>query len=393
VNEVQLRKCCVVCGGNVMVPAAQLARFPVFQGTVATPPGEGERAPITWIACASCGSAQIETLPPHSQIYQAGHATGLGQAWARHHAALAQFIKLQAQGPIVDIGGGSGTLALAYRNSGGLAPWAILEPSAMPAPDLPRDVDVAVGELAASNLARLAPRTAVLCHVLEHLPALQDAVATLAACESLSRVILAWPVLERWTARALAGALNFEHCTYVTLATLKALFGAQGWHLHAEAQWRENDTAFLSFARGEPLREHVAQGTARDAVGAIGAFYAHFQITALQIDRAVAMHRGDAYLMPASVYAQTLLASGLKETRFRAVLDNAPLKQGQRLYGTSLQVLDPANILADADNPLVVLNGGPHTPEIIRALRTLRDDVDILKVGEGAAGSETTSKV
>lgn len=389
----ELRKICVVCGGNVMMPAAHLARLPVFQGCVATPPGGSEVAPITWIACAACGSAQVETLPAQGEIYQAGHATGLGEAWARHHAALAQFIKMEARGAIVDIGGGSGTLALAYRNAGGLARWTILEPHGLTTPDLPRDVDIALGFLDTDSLSALEPRTAVLCHVLEHIPALNEAAATLAACASLDRVILAWPVLERWTARGLAGALNFEHCTYLTIASLKALFAAEGWRVHGEAQWRENDTIFLSFARGEPMRAHAPPGSPRETIAAIANYYSHFQITALQIDRAVAMHRGTAFLMPASVYTQTLLASGLKEKHFAAVLDNAPQKQGQRLYGTALQVLAPGDALMTADNPLVVLNGGAHSAEIIRGLRTLREDVEILKVSEEAFDGATASKV
>jgi len=223
----------------------------------------------------------------------------------------------------------------------------------------------------------------VLCHVLEHLPALQDAVATLSACETLTRVLIAWPVLERWVARGLAGALNFEHCTYVTRATLIALFAAQGWHLHAQADWPENDTAFLSFARGEKVARHTLSASPRETIDAIAGYYAHFQIAALRIERAVAMHRGDAFLMPASVYTQTLLMSGLKETRFRAVLDNAPQKQGGRLYGTALPVAAPAQALGDADHPLVVLNGGAHCVEIIRGLKDIRGDAEIVKVSEG----------
>lgn len=385
-TENDIRKFCVVCGGNVMMPAAHLARFPVFQGTVATPPGGNELAPIVWLACASCGSAQIETLPPRDVVYQAAHATGIGASWARHHAAFADFIRTEAQGAIVDIGGGSGRLALAYRNAGGLADWTILEPNAVTPPDLPRDVAVAVGFLDAASLRTVAPRTAVLCHVLERLPALQEAVTTLGACKTLTRILLAWPVLERWTARGFAGALNFERCTYITLPTLIALFAAQGWHLHAQAGWAENDTAFLSFTRGVRVPSHAICGSARDTIDLISGYYAHFQIAALQIERTVASHGGEAFMMPAGVDTQTLLMSGLKEKRFRAVLDNAPQKQGARLYGTALEVAAPAQALGAAERPLVVLNAGAHCVEIIRGLKALRDDIEILKVAEGTLG-------
>src|ERR1700744_3397403 len=120
------RLTCTVCGKGGLVPFLQIQGFPVFQGCVAFEAGLHERAPMSWAECGSCGSAQITTLPALNRVYQAGHATGLAPAGPRHHAAFADFLCAQASGSIVDIGGGSGTLATAHRKSGGHAAWTIL---------------------------------------------------------------------------------------------------------------------------------------------------------------------------------------------------------------------------------------------------------------------------
>ncbi|MEO8301242.1 MAG: methyltransferase domain-containing protein [Rhizomicrobium sp.] len=374
------RTACVVCGESGRAPFLRLEAYPVFQGCVAFQAGSNEWAPMSWAECRSCGSAQITTLPALDRIYQAGHATGLGAAWARHHAAFADFLCAEASGSIVDVGGGSGTLAAAYRRVSGAAPWTILEPNALRAPCLPSDVAVMDGFLDGGTLARIGATTAVMCHMLEHVV---DLRATLAVLDTRlppdGRICIAWPELENWTARGVAGALNFEHGIYLTVPRLLSLFAQSGWHLRAQSRWAENDTRFLAFARG--ARKTVRMPRDMGAKAVLG-FFDSLRHTATRLTAALSSHDGEAFLMPASIYAQALLALGLPERRFSALLDNSGAKQGARLYGTDLRVLAPAAALPQARTPLVILNGGAHTAEIAAGLRTIRSDVRIVAAGE-----------
>jgi hypothetical protein len=377
------RDACVVCGAGSLEPVVTVPSFPVFQGCVAFAPEPGERAPMPWAGCTVCGSAQIVALPAIDRIYQGGHATGLGAAWARHHAAFATFLRAHVHGHIVDVGGGSGTLAAAYRKCGGEAPWTILEPNALKSPDLPADIEVVDGFLDGDVLRRLGAESVVMCHMLEHVIDLRATIAQLSDClPGNGRILLAWPELETWTRAGLAGALNFEHGIYVTVERLDALFQELGWRLSAKQRFAENDTLFMTFVRGASTRNDRAPRSR--ATEAIAAYYAGFRAAAEKITRTLAAHRGDAFLMPASVYAQTLLASGLDETRFAAVLDNATIKQCRRLYGTTLRVEAPAAALAAAKSPLVVLNAGAHETEIASLLRAVRKDVRVIN-GHGVS--------
>lgn len=364
---------CAVCGAGALADLLHIPAYPIFQGCVAAPRGADETAPMTWKACGACGSAQVTPLPPLERIYQAGHATGLGASWARHHAAFADFLIAHVHGGIADVGGGSGTLAIAYRRAGGTAPFTILEPHALRAEGLPADIRVQDGFLEEAALAATGAGTVVMCHMFEHALDLRAALRAIgAALPPDGRFCLAWPELERWTAKGVAGALNFEHGVYVTVPRLLALLAEFGWRERARRHWEENETLFLALERGG-----ASMAPPRgDAATAVPAYFARLQALAAAAQRAAADHDGEVFLMPASVYSQALLALGLAEGRIAALLDNAPAKQGQRLYGTSLEVR-PVSALAGARDPLVILNAGAHDDEIAAGLIAVRPDVRI----------------
>jgi hypothetical protein len=379
--NVSQRRQCAVCGHDGLNPFLAIPSYPVFQGCVHFGQGPDECAPMTWSECETCGSAQIAALPALDRIYQSGHATGLGAAWARHHAGFVQFLAHEIRGAVVDIGGGSGTLAAAYRRAQGSAPWTILEPNALRVPGLPADIAVMDGFLDASTFARIGANTAVMCHMFEHVVDLRNTLRLLdAQMPPDGRICLAWPELETWVAKGVAGALNFEHGVYVTVPRLLALFAEFGWRVAAKKIWAENDTWFLSFERGtaRTLPAPPAEGAR-----AVSQYFEALRTQALRLATVLARHDGDAFLMPASIYAQALLAQGLPEQRFTALLDNSPAKQGCRLYGTELMARAPVDALADARNPLVVLNGGAHNAEIEASLKTLRLDVRVVTATDG----------
>ncbi len=383
------RLTCAVCGEGGLVPFLRIEAYPVFQGCVAFETGSQEWAPMPWSECRSCGSAQIMTLPAPSRIYQAGHATGLGAAWARHHAAFADFLCAEASGPIVDVGGGSGTLAAAYRRASGNAAWTILEPNALRAPCLPGDVSVVDGFFDGDALARIGASTVVMCHMLEHVVDLRSTLATLdATLPPDGRICIAWPELENWTAQGMAGALNFEHSIYLTVPRLQSLFAEFGWHLAAKRRWAQNDTCFLAFARGVPATIRIPRG---HGARAVSGFFDALRREAVRLTAMLANHDGEAFLMPASIYAQALLALGAPEHRFTALLDNSGAKQGRRLYGTDLPILAPAAALPLARNPAVILNGGAHTAEITAGLRAIHPDVRIVAVAKPDDAVQTSA--
>jgi hypothetical protein len=69
------------------------------------------------------------------------------------------------------------------------------------------------------------------------------------------------------------------------------------------------------------------------------------------------------YLFGAHVFSQYLIEFGLRTGRIASILDNAPAKQGKRLYGTNLTVRSP-NVLRDERSPIIILRAGVFNEEI-----------------------------
>src|SRR5262249_10821908 len=86
------------------------------------------------------------------------------------------------------------------------------------------------------------------------------------------------------------------------------------------------------------------------------------------------------YVAPASVYAQYLLAFGLEQEQVLALLDNSPLKQGKRLYGTRLCVRSPAQM--GSHRSTVFLNAGAHTQEMTAQLQRANPGVTVVSVAD-----------
>jgi hypothetical protein len=69
------------------------------------------------------------------------------------------------------------------------------------------------------------------------------------------------------------------------------------------------------------------------------------------------------YLFGAHIFSQYLIAFGLKTNKIVSILDNSPLKQGKRLYGTNLKVKSP-KILKSKVPINVILRAGIYNEEI-----------------------------
>ena len=81
------------------------------------------------------------------------------------------------------------------------------------------------------------------------------------------------------------------------------------------------------------------------------------------INREIEKINGPIFLFGAHIFSQYLIAYGLNCERILKILDNETLKEGQRLYGTSLMVSSP-KILEKLQSPTVILRAGVYNDEI-----------------------------
>ena len=72
---------------------------------------------------------------------------------------------------------------------------------------------------------------------------------------------------------------------------------------------------------------------------------------------------GEIFLFGGHIWSQFLISNGLDMSKIKCILDNSPMKQGKRLYGTSLKVKSP-KILKGRENVAVIVKAAQYSKEI-----------------------------
>lgn len=375
----EVRTDCAVCGSARLHPTGVRFPLPAYQGCVAThlPDAVQMRPTMAFDVCEDCGSAQIVAPLPPEIVYQGGHATGLGGSWAQHHAALSRFLQEHSTGPILEYGGGAGTLARTYRarEPGETRPWTIVEPNPVTSGDPVPDLRYEIGFFGPESRIGSQTGTVLFCHCLEHLPSIRDAARHLAGQLAPGRrVVVAWPDLERWIEKGVPGALNWEHTFYCTIPTLEAVFAREGFALAAHESFGPGHSHFLAFERdpGCAAPESTEAVDPGRTIARLREYFGLFRQQAEALNGALAGR--PYYLAPASIYGQALRMAGLAPN-CRGLVDNAAIKQGRTLYGTGL-IVEPPSVLKSGD--VLVLNGGAHAAEMARGFLERVPDLTIL---------------
>lgn len=102
-----------------------------------------------------------------------------------------------------------------------------------------------------------------------------------------------------------------------------------------------------------------------------------YKAEANRIQLEISNNLGPVYIFGAHIFSQMLLYMGVEESLIKGVIDNSPEKQGKRLYGTNLDVLDPI-VLKDKKDSMVIVKAGQYQKEIESQLREINLDVQLL---------------
>jgi len=81
------------------------------------------------------------------------------------------------------------------------------------------------------------------------------------------------------------------------------------------------------------------------------------------------------YLFGACSFSQYFICLGLDMSKIKGVLDNSQLKNGKRLYGTSLLIKTPIGLNG---NSLIILKVGAYIEEIKKQLLDINPSIEIL---------------
>lgn len=351
--------------------------FPVFFGCVDTPEREDIRADMSWAIDPETGVIQLDKLLPLDVLYQTQHVDGTGPTWAQYYHDLADYIAKQNPRHVLEIGGGQGELGKIFIDNTRDTTWTIVEPNPLSKEtDRIKIIPAFFDENFKYNGAADA---IVFSQLMEHvynprsfLKAIADHLVT------GEKLIFAYPNLTVWLSKKYTNALNFEHTMLLTDCFIDVLLVEYGFRVTDKTFYKEHSVLYTAEKLDSPDPVPILENKYSEYKKLFLDFIGYHEKLVADLNQKIDAFDGEVYVFGAHIFSQYLFQFGLKKEKTASLLDNSSLKQGKRLYGTSLQVESP-EVLREKGKVGVVLRVGIYREEILRQLQEINPEIVIFE--------------
>ena len=340
---------------------------PVFMGCVDQESDQDIFSDADWYISRGSGILQLNPLLPQELVYQSAHNPGVvGSGWIKHHEEFAKFICRYSPNKVYEIGGSHGILSEkcdAMRS----IDWTIIEPNPVPVQGLkakmirgffdadtpiPDDIDMLVHS-----------------HVLEHVYQPVEFFLALQRLRENTMMCFSVPALRRHLEQKFSSILHFEHTYFCSEEFIEYCLKKYGFELLEKREYSNDHSIFyaarkVSSTDADPAIVNHYSDNRRLFLE----FVQYHEQLIQDLNEFLSSTQDKVYVFGAHYFTQILVSLGLHTEKILGILDNDKSKQGLRLYGTNLEVLDPG-ILKDQRGVTVILKCGVHNPEIKRGIQ------------------------
>ncbi|MCR4322477.1 MAG: class I SAM-dependent methyltransferase [Candidatus Azambacteria bacterium] len=364
----------VVTGKENLEHLYALKDFPVFFGCVDTPRENDFLADMEWAIDPESGVIQLTKLIPLEILYKEQHVDGYGATWERYYDAFADYIVRQDPISVLEIGGGAGKLADAALKKSKELIWTIVEPN--PIIKETEHLKVIHSFFDENFIYDGFVDTVVFSQVLEHAYDPKKFIKHIAKfLKPGGKLIFAYPQLALWLSRKYTNAINFEHSMLLTEHHLDMILPELGFLVSKKEKY-EDHSFFYVAERSTTSPPIPALGNKYKEYKKVFLDFINYHINMVKdLNEKITTSKEPVYLFGAHIFSSYLINFGLHANQIVTVLDNSPLKQGKRLYGTDFIVTSP-KILKDKGQVNVILKAGIYNEEIKKdILENINSDV------------------
>ncbi len=355
------RDYCIITGKKDLELLYSFKDFPVYMGCVEHSQDKDLKTDMNWWISKGTGSIQLNPLIPLNILYPENHAGAIGTTWNNHHSAFAKFLNKFNPKEILEIGGAHGILSMKYQNLDDVN-WTIVEPNPVPHDGVKAKFIQSFFDN--SFIFKGEYDTIVHSHVCEHIYDPKIFIKHLSKFMTTDKkLIFSIPNMEVMLKRKYTNCINFEHTLFLTESIIEYILNENKFHILEKQYFLEDHSIFYACEKIEDTSIILSKNK-YEVNKKIYNEYIDFHLNMIEsIKNKIKNFMGDIYLFGAHIFAQYLLAFGLKEEKIIFILDNDKNKQNKRLYGTSLIVKSP-EILRDKENVAVILRAGVYNNEI-----------------------------
>jgi 2-polyprenyl-3-methyl-5-hydroxy-6-metoxy-1,4-benzoquinol methylase len=337
--------------------------FPVFFGCTTKPIEKDMLADMIWDIDKETGIIQLSSLIPLDILYMDQHVDATGPTWSRYNNDFSEYVIKNKTKDILEIGGGSGKIANIILDKDKSIHFTAVEPN--PLFEEKSNLKI-IKAFFSKNLKDQigSNHTVIFSQVFEHVYDPEEFLNEINGFLPLGgKLIFAYPNLEYWFKNKFTNAINFEHTMLMTDYYVDYFLAKTGFKIIEKINY-ENHSHFYTVEKTNSPLEFILENKYDHYKKMFIDFIEYHKALVLEINSRVSEIENPIFLFGAHIFSQYLLSFGLNQDKLLKILDNSPLKQGKRLYGTTFEVESP-KILANYKKPVVILKAGLYNQEIM----------------------------
>lgn len=345
-------------------PLYTLKDFPVFMGCVDAPPEEDIVADMDWAICPETGIIQLLKLIPLEILYLTQHNDGTGQVWQNHYLEFAKFIKQFNSGKyILEIGGAHDWIFKRYQELDPNVRWTIVEPN----PQHIENPEIKVIKAWFDDKFTLKEPvdTIIHSHVFEHTFDPAQFIEHIGKfLKPGQKHLFAFPNFLPMLKNKQTNCLNFEHTVFLTDHFTEYLLNKNGFEILGKQYYGDPHSIFYATEKAKDPLSTAHLTNKYEEYKSIFMDFVNYHLEIIKdLNDKIQYSPLPTYLFGAHIFSQFLIQFGLQTDKILAILDNSPIKQKKRLYGTRFIVESP-KILKDQGPVNIILKAGAYDDEI-----------------------------
>ena len=359
------RKICAITGSDDLEELHTFANYPLFMGCTDQPFEKDLSFDMEWVISKSSGTIQLAKLIPLEVLYSEIHNSVIGNIWKKHHKDFADFIKkFEPKIGVLEIGGAHGYLSKIYQNDIKI-PWTIIEPN--PSPIDGCNANFIKGNFSLALIKDINFDLIVHSHVLEHIYDPNEFFKLLfKVIKNKGKVIFSIPNMSVMLEKKYTNCINFEHTIFLTENHIDFLINKYGFKIIEKKYFLDDHSIFycLEISKDKKKVESYLHDYKRN-IKVFNQYISYYKKLIKNINQKLDSLSNEykVYLFGAHIFSQHFIVNGLKLKNIINIIDNDPMKQGKRLYGTNLNVISP-QLLKEDFKPHIIIKAGVYTDEI-----------------------------
>ena len=363
-NNVIVRKHSLLDSSSKLEHLHTFRSMPVSNGCTTNSKSDDIVMDQIWDICKNTGLVQLRELAPLDLVYKFPHNDGVGNTWENHDLELCNFIDEMNLKKVFEIGAGNGRLGKLYLSKNTTNHWTALEPNH------------SYDEIVMPNLVHLREwfdlnykidkhyDAIIHSHVLEHS---YDPTSFLKSIyeqiDNDTLHIFSIPNLLYFIKKKFTNGLNFEHTVFLTEKIVDNILNTVGFEIVKKHYYHEFPCIFYVTKKSEPKEVTYSKSIYQENKK-VFLDYVDGQFEDIKkLNDKISKFDGEIFLFGGHIWAHYLIFNGLRVDKISCLLDNSKMKQGKRLYGTSLKVKSP-KILKGRENVAVIVKAAQHSREI-----------------------------